>query len=80
MSANNPWGRGAGLPDLGPPKQLLMEPGDAVFCHPMLAHRGCPNFSPDVRYMVRFVLFLESPVPPSISFRLMLTLCRYTFV
>lgn len=49
------WGQGS-LPDLGAPLQLAMAPGDLVLAHPDLAHRGGPNFSPDVRYQVYFRL------------------------
>ena len=56
MAADNPWGAGAGLPDLGAPTQLCMQPGDVVLAHPHLAHRGGPNYSPHVRYMVYFRL------------------------
>ena len=51
---DNSWGVGVGLPDLGPPRQLLLEPGDALLAHSKLAHRGCPNFSPSIRHMVYF--------------------------
>ena len=56
VAADNPWGAGAGLPDLGAPTQLVMQPGDIVLAHPHLAHRGGPNYSPHVRYMVYFRL------------------------
>ena len=57
-SMYNPWGvtDGPQLPDLGPPKQLLLKPGDVVLAHPNLAHRGAPNLSPNIRYMVYFRL------------------------
>ena len=44
------------LPDLGKPKQLLIRPGDIVIAHPKLAHRGAPNYSPNIRYMCYFRL------------------------
>ena len=44
------------LPDLGTPKQLMLKPGDVVIAHPKLAHRGAPNFSPNIRYMCYFRL------------------------
>ena len=54
----DPWCRnvagGSGLPDMGTPLQLEVQPGDVVLAHPMLAHRGGPNLSPHIRYMVYF--------------------------
>ena len=44
------------LPDLGTPLQLLLEPGDIVLAHPKLAHRGAPNYSSNIRYMIYFRL------------------------
>ena len=44
------------LPDLGAPLQLLLEPGDIVLAHPKLAHRGAPNYSSNIRYMIYFRL------------------------
>ena len=44
------------LPDLGTPKQLMLHPGDVIVAHPKLAHRGAPNFSPNIRYMCYFRL------------------------
>ena len=52
VGASNPWCRGEGLPDLGTACQLQVLPGDVVLAHPKLAHRGGPNLSPDIRYMV----------------------------
>mmetsp|Transcript_17291 Transcript_17291/g.45089 ORF Transcript_17291/g.45089 Transcript_17291/m.45089 type:complete len:409 (-) Transcript_17291:66-1292(-) len=36
--------------------QVLASPGDAVFAHQKLAHRGGPNTSPNIRYQVYFRL------------------------
>ena len=44
------------LPDLGSPKQLVLEPGDIILAHPKLAHRGAPNLSSNIRYMIYFRL------------------------
>jgi hypothetical protein len=41
-------------PNLNEPLQLLLRTGDVVLCHQKLAHRGGPNFSPDIRRMVYF--------------------------
>jgi hypothetical protein len=44
-AAESVWGNGE-LPNLGTPVQLLCHKGDVILCHPKLAHRGGPNFSP----------------------------------
>jgi len=43
-------------PDLGPPVQILADPGDVVFLHPKLAHRVGINASPNIRYQIYFRL------------------------
>jgi hypothetical protein len=43
--------------DLGPPRQILARPGDALLAHYALAHGIAPNLGPDVRYAVFFRLF-----------------------
>jgi Phytanoyl-CoA dioxygenase (PhyH) len=40
------------LPDLGQCLELMMNPGDAVLAHPLLAHCGGPNTSEHIRYQV----------------------------
>jgi Phytanoyl-CoA dioxygenase (PhyH) len=58
-SATVPMGQGVSaqdnpelLPDLGPCLELMMNPGDAVLAHPLLAHCGGPNASEHIRYQV----------------------------
>ena len=62
--------RAGGLPEVGAPQQLLVQPGvcatcgaageltrqagDILLLHPKLAHRACPNYGPNIRYMVYF--------------------------
>jgi hypothetical protein len=48
-----------GMPkiDIGKPRQLLAQPGDAVFCHYQLGHGIAPNLSPHVRYAIYFRLY-----------------------
>eukprot|EP00041_Stephanoeca_diplocostata_P033909 m.1134619 g.1134619 ORF g.1134619 m.1134619 type:complete len:276 (+) comp24427_c1_seq75:644-1471(+) len=41
-------------PDLGPPVEVLMEPGDVVLAHQKLPHLGEENRSPFIRYQVYF--------------------------
>lgn len=51
---------------IGKPTQLKMQAGDVVVAHPDLAHRGGPNFSPHIRYMVYFRIKhvdLEEKIP-----------------
>ncbi|KAF0696126.1 Aste57867_13102 [Aphanomyces stellatus] len=52
-SSDAVWGHGQ-LPDLGPPTALLLAKGDVVLAHPKMAHRGGPNFSPDIRYQIYY--------------------------
>jgi hypothetical protein len=44
------------LPDLGASEQLCLNPGDIILAHPKLAHRGAPNLSSNIRYMIYFRL------------------------
>ena len=41
-------------PDLGPAQHVLLKKGDVVLCHQKLPHRGCPNYSPNIRYQIYF--------------------------
>jgi hypothetical protein len=47
-----------GMPDipLGPPLQLMAEPGDVLLCHYQLAHAVAVNLSPLDRYAIYFRL------------------------
>ena len=54
--ADDPWCTAVKLPGMGDATQLMLEPGDVIVAHPDLAHRGAPNYSPDIRYMVYFRL------------------------
>lgn len=42
------------LPDLGPPLEVLLDPGDAVLVHPLLPHRGGSNSSETIRELAFF--------------------------
>jgi hypothetical protein len=42
--------------DLGPPRAICAQPGDALLAHYALAHGIAPNLGPDVRYAVFFRL------------------------
>ena len=42
------------LPDLGPPTQLLLSPGDVVFAHSELAHCGAGHLGSEIRTMLYF--------------------------
>ncbi|OQS02316.1 hypothetical protein THRCLA_05303 [Thraustotheca clavata] len=53
ISVDTVWGDG-NLPDLGTPIPLLCSKGDLVLAHPKTAHRGGPNFSPNIRYQIYF--------------------------
>lgn len=44
------------MPDLSDGVQMLTNPGDVVFAHQKLAHRGGPNGSQDIRYQIYFRL------------------------
>lgn len=46
--------RQQGHMDLGEPTQILVSPGDVVFVLHRVAHRGGPNYSPNVRKMIYF--------------------------
>ena len=50
-----------GIPDipLGPPLQLLAEPGDVVLCHYQLAHAVAVNLSLVDRYAIYFRLWFK---------------------
>lgn len=54
-----------GMPtvSLGPPKQLLCKPGDAVLCHYSLAHAAAVNTSDFDRYAVFFRLTHRALTP-----------------
>ena len=42
------------LPDLGPPKQLMLSPGDVVVAHSELGHCGGPHLGSEIRSMLYF--------------------------
>eukprot|EP00475_Leptophrys_vorax_P027494 TRINITY_DN3919_c0_g2_i2.p1 TRINITY_DN3919_c0_g2~~TRINITY_DN3919_c0_g2_i2.p1 ORF type:complete len:956 (+),score=198.92 TRINITY_DN3919_c0_g2_i2:84-2951(+) len=46
--------------DKFPPVEVLVDIGDVVLMHPLLAHRAGPNVSPDIRYAVYFRLCTHS--------------------
>eukprot|EP00940_MAST-03C_sp_MAST-3C-sp2_P001431 g1431.t1 len=55
VSSLAPWGDDRILPDLGPPKELMLRKGDVVLAHVDTPHRGGPNTaSADIRYMAYF--------------------------
>lgn len=43
------------LPILGSPLSVLCKAGDVLLVHPDTPHAGGPNYSPNIRYMVRIV-------------------------
>ena len=40
--------------NLGEPLQVRLRRGDCVLCHQKVAHRGAPNYGPQIRHMVYF--------------------------
>ena len=42
------------LPDMGPPLQLLLRPGDVVFMHSETGHCGGPHLGPGIRIMLYY--------------------------
>lgn len=49
------------------PRQLLLQPGDAVFIHSKLAHTVAPNYSPNIRYQVYFRVFHVNHDPSKVT-------------
>jgi len=41
------------------PVQIIAEPGDAIFAHPLLAHRAGPNYGRNIRYAVYMRVAVE---------------------
>ncbi len=46
--------RDGALPDLGPPKQLILSAGDVVLAHSELGHCGGPHLGSEIRSMLYF--------------------------
>ncbi|HEY0709969.1 MAG TPA: hypothetical protein VGG33_24360, partial [Polyangia bacterium] len=60
--AHGPESVVGGFPDLdlGPPRAIEAQAGDALLAHYALAHGIAPNTGPDVRYAVFFRLYHQS--------------------